>query len=142
VISGEILARTEIRIEPLPMPRPRSQPGGHGRPFIPPKFRAYLEELQAALLEARVMRAPVAGPIALGLEFWRSSRRRCDLDNLVKGIWDAGNGVLWVDDSQIIHLEASKLVGPPPGSIRVTAVLIGAPRESAEKAENPLTGGA
>jgi Holliday junction resolvase RusA-like endonuclease len=37
-----------------------------------------------------------------------------DTDNYVKLLLDAGNGYLWVDDSQIIHIDASKLYGNPP----------------------------
>jgi len=122
VISGEILVRSEIPLEPLPMPRPRSQARG-GRPYTPAKFRDYLERVSFWLLMTRATSAPVAGPIGLRLEFDRSTRRRCDLDNLVKGVWDAGTGVLWVDDSQIEYLEAVKRIGPA-GRISVLAVLL------------------
>ncbi len=40
---------------------------------------------------------------------------RPDLDNLVKAVKDALNGVLWRDDSQIIELEAKKVYHDPPG---------------------------
>lgn len=40
---------------------------------------------------------------------------RPDLDNLVKAVKDALNGVLWRDDSQIIELEAKKVYDDPPG---------------------------
>ncbi len=40
---------------------------------------------------------------------------RPDLDNLVKAVKDALNGVLWRDDSQVIELEAKKIYGNPPG---------------------------
>lgn len=34
---------------------------------------------------------------------------RPDLDNYVKALTDACNGVLWADDSQLVHIEARKL---------------------------------
>ncbi len=40
---------------------------------------------------------------------------RPDLDNLIKAVKDALNGVLWRDDSQIIELEAKKVYDNPPG---------------------------
>lgn len=40
---------------------------------------------------------------------------RPDLDNLVKAVKDALNGVLWRDDSRIIELEAKKIYHDPPG---------------------------
>lgn len=36
---------------------------------------------------------------------------KCDLDNLSKIILDAGNGIVWKDDAQIVTLEASKVYG-------------------------------
>lgn len=56
---------------------------------------------------------------------------RGDLDNLLKSVLDAGNGVIWKDDAQIISLKASKLyqltglyqlVGPPGVSLTVSEV--------------------
>ena len=38
-----------------------------------------------------------------------------DLDNCVKSIFDALNGVIWRDDSLICHLQASKGYGENPG---------------------------
>ena len=42
------------------------------------------------------------------LLFWRSNKIRCDIDNLIKAVLDALNGVVWKDDDQIIHLVAYK----------------------------------
>lgn len=42
---------------------------------------------------------------------------RPDCDNLAKGACDAGNGILWADDAQIVRLTVSKwyaAVGEPP----------------------------
>ena len=44
-----------------------------------------------------------------GKEQWRSGKP--DLDNLVKLVQDAGNGILWRDDAQIVRLEAIKVYG-------------------------------
>lgn len=38
-----------------------------------------------------------------------------DLDNYVKSVTDAGNGVLWKDDGQICWILAEKIYGQPPG---------------------------
>lgn len=39
---------------------------------------------------------------------------RPDLDQYVKLVLDAGNGLLWEDDSQIVKLEAHKVYAPEP----------------------------
>jgi Holliday junction resolvase RusA-like endonuclease len=41
--------------------------------------------------------------------------KRPDLDNLLKGFLDSGNGILWVDDSQIVDLYIKKRYGYKPG---------------------------
>lgn len=43
--------------------------------------------------------------------------KRPDLDQYVKLVLDAGNGVLWVDDAQITTVISSKFYGDPPGII-------------------------
>ena len=50
----------------------------------------------------------MAGCVAVRLVFWRASKRKADLDNLVKTVLDALNQVAWEDDDQIDLLEACK----------------------------------
>ncbi len=45
---------------------------------------------------------PVRGPVHLSLRFMRKSRRRADCDNFQKLVQDALNGIVWVDDFQVI----------------------------------------
>lgn len=60
---------------------------------------------------------PLDGPIAAAITFimpdLASSKRaypvkRPDLDNLLKGLLDCGNGMLWHDDAQIVDLKLEK----------------------------------
>lgn len=67
--------------------------------------------------------APLLGPVAVTLMFVmpRPKRaaatypRRPDLGNTSKGVLDAFNGVLWVDDSQVVRLVERKSYGTRPG---------------------------
>jgi Holliday junction resolvase RusA-like endonuclease len=43
-----------------------------------------------------------------------------DIDNYIKAVMDAGNGILWVDDSQVCELHSIKVYGSP--RIEVTAM--------------------
>lgn len=61
---------------------------------------------------------PLDGPLRCSLTFHlprlSSGRRafpnkRPDLDNLAKGVTDSFNGILWMDDAQIVELRLSKL---------------------------------
>ncbi len=40
---------------------------------------------------------------------WEYRYQRPDLDNLVKAVLDAGNGVLWIDDGNVVSLQADKI---------------------------------
>lgn len=49
---------------------------------------------------------PFLGNVALGCVFFRPSRQRIDVDNMVKHVADAATGVLWADDSQVTTVYA------------------------------------
>ncbi|MGY0497140.1 RusA family crossover junction endodeoxyribonuclease [Nocardia sp. FBN12] len=81
--------------EPVAKRRPRL---GNGRRYTHPAD-VEAEASTAAILRATLCE-PLTGNLAVGCEFYRSTRRRVDVDNLLKHVFDAGNKVAWVDDSQ------------------------------------------
>jgi Holliday junction resolvase RusA-like endonuclease len=98
----------EVQGEPVPKARARARRGQ--RAFTPARTRQATDQLTWEIVGA-LERSPALtfkGPLRLELEFDRASRRRCDLDNLAKLVMDAGIGVLWDDDSQIVELELAK----------------------------------
>jgi len=62
------------------------------------------------LLALEQVKRPVEGDIRVEVSFFRGSAQRVDLDNLVKLVWDAFNGVVWVDDHQVVELNGSKAI--------------------------------
>lgn len=82
-------------------------PASKTRPRFTKEGRAYktAEDEQAEACTAwqlrRAFRQPLAGNLALGAVFFRASRQRIDVDNLLKHVCDAGNGIAWADDAQI-----------------------------------------
>ena len=48
---------------------------------------------------------PISGPVAVFVDVYRP-RKRGDLDNLLKAVLDALNGVAYVDDDQVQQLHA------------------------------------
>lgn len=44
---------------------------------------------------------PWTGNVALGCVFFRPNKQRIDVDNMLKHVCDAANGIAWVDDSQV-----------------------------------------
>ncbi len=132
--------------EPIPQPRPKiSTRGGFGRAYVPSTHLVHTYR-QAIALAAKAARTPesFAGDVAVDVEFVfprpqshvtkrgavRSNvpaRPRADLDNLVKGLQDALNGIAFVDDSQVVKLAASKRYAPAymPGVTLVTLHFLG-----------------
>jgi Holliday junction resolvase RusA-like endonuclease len=49
----------------------------------------------------RAFRQPMVGNVAIGCVFFRPDRRQIDVDNMLKHVCDAANGIAWVDDAQI-----------------------------------------
>ncbi|WP_328434508.1 RusA family crossover junction endodeoxyribonuclease [Streptomyces sp. NBC_00425] len=89
---------TVVAGEPHSKSRPRFSKDGHAY-----KDPADEDAEQATKWKLRRWwrRGPLTGNVALGCVFHRSSMQLIDVDNLLKHVCDAGNGILWVDDSQV-----------------------------------------
>ena len=114
---------------PVPKARPRV---ASGRAYTPRATKGY-EELVAWSGRAAMQGAFVSalnGPVGAELAFtlpwpasWAKERRaaalwpvgRVDVDNLVKAVLDALNGICYADDRQVCSLLASKRYGVAPG---------------------------
>jgi crossover junction endodeoxyribonuclease RusA len=97
-----IVDRFELTVPGEPVPNARARAGAHGH-YTPRRTVEYRERVQATWMVAG---RPSLGdaPFVLSASFYRSSRRECDLDNLVKGVLDALNGLAWADDRQLVCL--------------------------------------
>lgn len=117
--------------KPIAWQRPGTFNGKHYTPAETKAWEARIAEEARALLHrgGRSWR-PSTKPISLSIAFylrippsWSHRKRHAaangeiaptstpDLDNLVKAIKDALNGVVWVDDAQVVELEATKAYG-------------------------------
>ena len=58
---------------------------------------------------------PEKEPFMVGVQFYTAKAHQCDLDNLVKAILDAGQGVLYKDDRYCDQISAvrEKIEGEP-----------------------------
>lgn len=102
--TGPEIVRLEVPdVEPYPWPRSRISRAG--RLYLPKTYLAY-RDLVAMHLRAAYRGPPEAGPIRVVLGFYRSTKRRADIDNLAKTVLDAGTSIVWDDDSQILDLRA------------------------------------
>lgn len=124
--------------EPCPKGRPRFSRRS-GRAFTPAKTQAAEQSLAGrALSELRAMghAAPLEGPLELAALFvlpvppswprWKQDAARLgtwlptgrpDADNYAKLLLDALNGVLFLDDGQVVRLDVSKRYGVTPQTV-------------------------
>jgi len=117
--TGVELFRVEIPdVEPYPWPRSRLSRSG--KLYLPRPYVAY-RDLVAMHLRAAYRGEPELGPIKLVLGFYRSTKRKADVDNLAKTVMDAGTSIVWGDDDQIVSLVAEKSYRPKAPSVEVIA---------------------
>lgn len=106
-----------------PKAMPRAARNGL-RTHMPDDYMAYRSALSFAMLAARrlaVNPPPKDQPMSVRVVFAMSTRRRVDLDNLLKTVLDAGNNVLWDDDHLVHHVEMDKVyrAGNPSTELEV-----------------------
>lgn len=106
-----------VLIKPTAKGRPRF---GKGSVFTPEQTRKYEEVIRKSAGKAMAGRPPFDGPVGVKCEFcfkapkksaenvgeWKVGRP--DLDNLLKAVTDAMNGIVYSDDSQIAITLATK----------------------------------
>jgi len=108
-----------IDIQPLPAPRPRFT--RFRATYNPQKYTDYKEQI--AFLAKEKVKTPFVNEVALHLDFffkypkcWGAKKKQSiswhttkpDLDNLIKSILDALNKVAFLDDKQVVSIQARK----------------------------------
>jgi len=112
--------------------RPRANPMGYASGYTPSKTRKYEEELAAQAARAIGNRSPIVGPVHVQVfayvpipKGWSKRKRmlalageirptvKPDWDNYAK-VCDALNGVVWVDDKQVIGGRVEKFYSERP----------------------------
>lgn len=125
--------RLVMTIEPKPKERPRAAIiGGHARIFTPKTTESYEKEIRAAWVRAngdKPEEGPLRARIYFGLPIPKSETKankllmvlrkvfptkRPDLDNLIKSVLDALNGVAYKDDCQIVTMLSRKNYAEAP----------------------------
>lgn len=116
-----------IPLEAIPQGRPRFV---NGHAVDPPKSRAFKEEFLTLLKvsdeyrHSNLLESPSKFPVDVKIEIYRPaskfpksgviSPKYGDIDNLVKPIFDAMNGVIWKDDRQVFELKVQKYLANKP----------------------------
>lgn len=114
-----------VPVQPLPQGRPRARRIGAGIQIYNPvnkKMKEYREKFVVEAEKVKPVSWDETAPFELIIHFRFGAAdnptqhlglpvpfvKRPDLDNLVKPVQDALNGILWEDDSQIINLVTHK----------------------------------
>jgi len=102
-------------LEPIPCPRPRLSRFGV---YYPATYRVWKRKADKVIRDvlARIPdHRPIDRPVSVTLLFVVRKPRRTrllipkpDIDNYMKAIFDACNGLLWKDDTLVAHVQASK----------------------------------
>ena len=88
-----------------------------GRTYVSPEAEAYRLVVMAAWWKAKVK--PLGCAVAVTLTWYRG-RKSGDLDNRIKQVLDALQGLAYENDSQIVEIHAYRIDRPRHGSAEVT----------------------
>ncbi len=116
-----------VQGNPRPQLRPRATARGKiAKVYKNPRTRKDQEAFLAAAM-AYAPDEPMTAPLVVDLRFamkrpkaakgLQLHAKKPDLDNLIKLVLDALNGVFWEDDKQIIEVCASKHYDDDPGTL-------------------------
>lgn len=129
--------------EPVGKGRPRVAMRGH-RPsmYTPQKTADYEQQVKAEAEKSMCGSTPFAGPVELKLQVFTgipksypkrkaeaarlgkiAPTKKPDIDNVVKAVCDSLNGVVWVDDVQVVDLHVTKRFGDEPCIIAIVTPL-------------------
>ena len=102
-------------IYPVPFVRARSN---GSRRFDDPRYAQFKKEVAYYAKEAMGKTKPFNFPVRADITIYKKrhdvwSHNWGDVDNFVKAIFDALNGIVFVDDAQVVEICAAKKCGQP-----------------------------
>jgi crossover junction endodeoxyribonuclease RusA len=83
--------------------------------YLSPKGRQYKKAVASRIREEFGEVDLITGRVGIAIELCRGDRRKFDVDNYVKGLCDALNGVIWEDDAQVDVIQVKRGPVSPPG---------------------------
>jgi Holliday junction resolvase RusA-like endonuclease len=137
--------KIEFNVPAVPVAQPRARAtaiNGMARMYEAKKSHP-IHEFKATCrmaCDSAFRKAPLTGPLHVMLEFlfprpaakqWKSramvrewKTTKPDVDNLAKAVFDALNGIMWADDSQIVTCSVGKMIasGDEQPGVKVTVI--------------------
>lgn len=125
--------RAAVVIELAGEPRAKGRPRfGRGHTYTPQPTRNYENDLRFMAVKAMSGNPPMEGPLSVGIvaafgvpKSWSKAKQasallgalrptgRPDIDNCMK-IIDALNGIVWIDDAQVVNATIKKVYSDRP----------------------------
>lgn len=94
--------------------------------YLPERSIEFKERIQIEARRSMVGSQKITGPVRVVAVFYKTAnltkRRYGDIDNLVKAILDALNGIVFEDDAQVVELVAFKRIGEPRTELEVSEI--------------------
>ena len=104
-------------LDPRPAARPRVNTYTR-QAFIPASTRDYMKALSMIAKAQMQGKPPLTGKLKIRVELYRNKKPDCkgfgDGDNHLKAVFDALNGIVWEDDSQIVEGTFQKFKSKEP----------------------------
>lgn len=101
-------ASVSFTVPGKPQGKQRPRLGKGGRVYTPSATKRYEHMVAWAALGARPREWSKQGRFVVEVTMYFADLRRRDVDNVLKGILDGMNGVLYEDDSQVVAASAIK----------------------------------
>ncbi|KQQ94980.1 RusA family crossover junction endodeoxyribonuclease [Massilia sp. Leaf139] len=131
--------------QPVAKGRPKfARRGAHVVAYTPAKTASYENLVKLAATTAMSGKLPSTKPVALSLVLnlqvpasWSNKRRAAaiagticatkkpDADNVLKGIKDGCNGIVWGDDAQVVRMTIEKRYSETPSAIVEVVEVLG-----------------
>jgi len=108
-----------------PQPKQRARAGKGNRHYTPAETVRYERAVKAIAALSRPPSWRTDGEYHLFVVAYFADRRPRDVDNVVKAVSDALNGVAFGDDNQVTRVSAEKHMGNPEPRTEVTVQWLG-----------------
>tara|TARA_R100001460_G_scaffold16061_3_gene35306 strand:- start:637 stop:1020 length:384 start_codon:yes stop_codon:yes gene_type:complete len=111
------MVELRLPIEAKAAPRPQFSKR-YGRAYNNPRYEVFKRKLADLIVLNGELDKPIEGPVTVTIElaFKRPKKparsypsKPGDVDNLAKGVMDACNKLVWVDDVQVVELHVNKV---------------------------------
>ena len=113
------MIKFSVPIQPVPFPRPKFNSLTKAA-FNSKRYTDYKNAVALIAKSAMRGKEPFTGEIKLTCNFYRNKPKKQpqvsfigDVDNYLKAIMDALNGICYLDDRQVVDAHAFKLFGIP-----------------------------